>query len=464
MLFSSIVFLYYFLPITMGIYWILPKQHRNSFCFLASLVFYAWGEPSYIVLMLLSILVNYGLGRRMEEEGDRKASLVLALVFNLGLLLVFKYTGFIVANINSLTGLDLSPPPIRLPLGISFYTFQALSYVIDVYRGEAEAQESFMKLGLYIAAFPQLVAGPIVRYTTVMDQIDHRTLTLDKLRRGLGRFSLGLGKKVILANQLAQIADWSFVRGDSPSTLLAAWLGILAYSLQIYYDFSGYSDMAIGLGLMLGFEYEENFDYPYMATSIGEFWRRWHISLGRWFRDYLYIPLGGNRVKKSRHIFNLFVVWLMTGLWHGAEWTFIVWGLYYFVLLVAESYLGILKRIPKLVRRVLTLVLVAVGWVLFRADSLADALAYLQAMFNLRLGGHRLLGARTLIHDYWYIYLLGILGSSPIFKHIWQGLKGRSGDRIYLDLLESLGMVVILFWTTMYLVNSSYNPFIYFRF
>ena len=290
----------------MILYWLMPARYRNFFLLVSSLIFYAWGEPSYILIMLLSILVNYILGRLLAKEGiNSKLILGLSLVFNLGMLLVFKYTGFILSNINSLLGLAIPIPKIRLPLGISFYTFQALSYVIDVYRGDARSQDSFMKLGLYISAYPQLVAGPIVRYNTVMDQIDERTLNSDKLARGIKRFVIGLGKKVLISNQLAIVADWTFARGNSPSTSLGAWLGIIAYSLQIYYDFGGYSDMAIGLGLMLGFEYEENFNYPYISKSVAEFWRRWHISLGSWFRDYLYIPLGGNRVKKSRHIFNL---------------------------------------------------------------------------------------------------------------------------------------------------------------
>ena len=464
MLFSSLVFLFYFLPLTMIVYWILPKSLKNPFCLLISLFFYAWGEPSYVILMLLSILVNYILGNLLNfKEINRKLILILALVFNLGMLVVFKYTGFIVSNISRALGFSISVPHISLPLGISFYTFQALSYIIDVYRGDTKSQKSLIKLGLYISAYPQLVAGPIVRYNTVMEQIDERYVNTNGISKGFARFVIGLSKKVLLSNQLAIIADWTFHPGKSPSTSLGAWLGILAYSLQIYYDFSGYSDMAIGLGLMLGFEYEENFNYPYTSKSVSEFWRRWHISLGTWFKDYLYIPLGGNRVSKSRHIFNLFVVWAMTGLWHGAEWTFVIWGIYYFFILVIENYLINLESIPTFLRHLITLVLVACGWVIFRSESIYDAFNYIKAMFSIDLGSHRLVGNHVIINDFWYIYLLAIVGSTPIVKNLYTKLfEDKPG--ILVTLVQSLGLLILFFWSTMYLVNSTYNPFIYFRF
>lgn len=462
MLFSSIVFLYYFLPITMIIYWLIPKNLKNIFVFIISLFFYAWGEPIYIFLMLISIYVNYKLGLCMHREGKNpKNILYFALIFNLGLLIFFKYTNFIVVNINRIFDLSLDQVNIKLPLGISFFTFQALSYIIDLYRREVRAQTSFMKLGLYISAYPQLVAGPIVRYSTIMDQIDERSINLEKISYGIIRFTLGLGKKVILANQFAQIADWTFAQGNAPSSALAAWLGVIAYGLQIYYDFSGYSDMAIGLGSMLGFQYEENFNYPYISKSVTEFWNRWHISLGSWFRDYLYIPLGGNKVTRSRNIFNLFLVWLMTGLWHGAEWNFVVWGLYFFLIIVVEKYIIKIEKIPNVLRHIITLLLIFISWPIFRLDSLTDSFNYILAMFNIRLGSHRLVGSHIILHDYWYLIILGVFFSTGYFERFYRFLDR---ENIGLILIESISLLLILLMVTMYLVNSTYNPFIYFRF
>lgn len=467
MLFSSIVFLYYFLPITMGIYWVLPFKYKNIFCFLASLFFYAWGEPVYVFLMLGSILVNYILGLGLGKYKDkkmRKLILNISIVFNLGLLIIFKYTGFILKNLWGFLNVDYSVPQIALPLGISFFTFQAMSYVIDVYREDAKVQGSFMKLGLYIFAFPQLIAGPIVRYNTVMDQIEYREVNLEKLARGIVRFSLGLGKKIIFANQFGLIADRIFIRGQSPSTALGAWIGILAYTLQIFFDFSGYSDMAIGLGKMLGFDYDENFNYPYISSSVSEFWRRWHISLSTWFKDYLYIPLGGNRVKVSKHIRNLFIVWLATGFWHGAEWTFLFWGFYYFILLVGETYVvkeDLRKKIPSIFRHAVTMVLVMVGWVLFRAVDLLDAYEYIMAMFNIKTGD-LIVNSKIILNDSWYIFLGGLILSTPVIKNTYGKFKDK-WENVSL-VIESSMVVLILVISTMYLINSTYNPFIYFRF
>lgn len=469
MLFSSIIFLYYFLPITMILYWIMPKKFKNSFLFLISLFFYAWGESVYVLLMIFSIFINYKFGMAMKEDRTNKDKrgnkriLVYSIIFNIGLLIFFKYTGFILKSINEIFNLNIHIPNIKLPLGISFFTFQALSYVIDVYRKDAKAQTSFMKLGLYISAYPQLIAGPIVRYTTVMDQIDNRVSTLKCISDGIFKFAIGLGKKVLLANQFAQIADWTFKHGNAPSTALAAWIGIISYSLQIYYDFSGYSDMAIGLGSMLGFKYEENFNYPYISDSVTEFWRRWHISLGTWFRDYVYIPLGGNSVSTSRHIFNLLVVWLLTGLWHGAEWTFVVWGVYYFILLVIEKYLNIGDKLPKALKHIVTLVLIMIGFVFFRSESILDAINYIKAMFNISLGSHRIMGSHIILNDYKLEFLVGIIAATPLISNVYRRFnKGNQG--IFSLLIESIIVLVILIVVTMYLVNSTYNPFIYFRF
>lgn len=464
MLFSSIVFLYYFLPITMLVYWSLPYKYKNIFCFLASLFFYAWGEPVYVFLMIFSIYINYILGLRLGvvEEEKRKTLVKIAIIFNMGLLVIFKYTGFILSNLWTLLGLDLAVPRIKLPLGISFFTFQALSYVIDVYRRDAQVQESFMKLGLYISAFPQLVAGPIVRYNTVMDQIENRTISLDKIAYGIIRFVIGLGKKVLLANSFALIADTIFVAGKTPDSVLSAWIGIIAYSLQIYYDFSGYSDMAIGLGSMLAFKFEENFNYPYISKSITEFWRRWHISLGTWFRDYLYIPLGGSRSGPIKTTRNLFIVWLATGLWHGAQWTFLAWGLYYFLLLILEK--NILKKltIPNIVKHTTTIILVMIGWVIFRSNSLSQAKDYILTMFALK-SGRLHINNYIILHDNYYVFLAGILGASPLLANTSKKIASKLDDRVFL-VISSVFLCLILFLCTMNLINSTYNPFIYFRF
>ena len=467
MLFSSIIFLYYFLPITMIIYWIIPSKYKNIFCFLSSLFFYAWGEPVYVLVMLLSTFVNYIFGimlNNKSEEKQRKKVLISSVIFNIGMLFLFKYTGFLLSNLYSLLNLNLSVPQIRLPLGISFFTFQALSYVIDVYRYDAKPQYSFTKIGLYISAYPQLIAGPIVRYNTIMDQIESREINIDKVSSGIFRFSIGLGKKVILANQFGILADRAFVSEISPSTSLGAWLGIIAYSFQIYYDFSGYSDMAIGLGRMLGFEYEENFNYPYISKSITDFWRRWHISLGKWFRDYLYIPLGGNKVSKSRHILNLFIVWTLTGFWHGSEWTFIAWGIYYFALLLIEKYFVNLDKIPNAIRHISTLILILIGWVLVRAETFNDAWNYILAMFNLRLGNLDVVTNAVNLNDYWYLFIIAVVGATPLLKTLAIKLKNKKEESIWIKVFQSIFVVLTLIWITMYLVNSTYNPFIYFRF
>ncbi len=450
----------------MLVYWFLPNRYRNIFCFLASLFFYAWGEPTYVFLMLLSIYVNYKLGLGLEKREDqayRNRILGLGVVFNIGLLVVFKYTGFILGNVKSWFNLDFQIPAIRLPLGISFFTFQALSYLIDVYRGDARVQKSFMKLGLYISAFPQLVAGPIVRYNTVMDQIENRELSLDKISYGLLRFSTGLGKKVLLSNSFGLIADNLFKTNHLPLGAGAAWLGAVFYTLQIYYDFSGYSDMAIGLGSMLAFEYEENFNYPYISRSITEFWRRWHISLGTWFKDYLYIPLGGNRCSRIKNLRNLFLVWLATGFWHGAEWNFIAWGLYYFLLIAIERYIIKDLHLPRFLEHGLTIVFFTLGAVLFRSPSLAYAKDYIAIMFGLKKGS--LYHDNILVlRDNWYLLLAGIIGATPLVRNIALRVWERYRDRDLLVVCMSVFLCALLLLSTLSLVNSSYNPFIYFRF
>ena len=397
MLFSSTVFIYLFLPCTLiGYYLIFRKsrQLQNIFLLFVSLFFYAWGEPKFVLVMLLSIICNWFFGilvdkaKKKEKKSMIRLVLALTVIFNLSILFVFKYLNFTANTICSIFGITSSIPKIALPIGISFFTFQAMSYVLDVYRDKGAVQKNILNVGLYISFFPQLIAGPIVRYETVAEEIKNRKETLDDFFDGFARFIVGLGKKVLLSNTFALLADRAFdgcANGDNLSVAFS-WLGAIAYTLQIFFDFSGYSDMAIGLGKMFGFHFLENFNYPYISLSVAEFWRRWHISLGSWFRDYVYIPLGGNRVSKSRNIFNLFVVWGLTGVWHGANWTFIVWGLMYFVLLTFEKLTGFEKRKSKpfmVFRWFYTMFFVIMGWVVFRSNSLTDAFVYMKSMFGL---------------------------------------------------------------------------------
>ena len=476
MLFSSMEFLLFFFPVVFGVCYLLPLRLRNYWLLFASLLFYAWGEPQFVLIMLLSIGVNYLLALRIEELKDsktgKKVILALDVVINIGILVIFKYLNFITSSLHSLFPATASLFPetsIRLPIGISFFTFQALSYVIDVYRG-IPAQRNIGSVGLYISLFPQLIAGPIVRYTTVMDQIQNRKVTPSSFSKGLIRFLVGFNKKVILANTLALMADKAFT--DSGISVLTAWLGIICYTLQIFFDFSGYSDMAIGLGQMLGFEFLENFDHPYISRTVTEFWRRWHISLGTWFRDYVYFPLGGSRVKrKSRLVFNLFVVWLLTGIWHGANWTFILWGVLYGVVITVEKLAGIPKKLEKwpligrISYRVLTLLLIMMGWVLFRADTLPHAAEYLKTMFGLAgspfVDNTFIFNAREFIV---YIFM-GILCSTPVFRVLMERIRARSerAGEIIIGIFDFLQLVLFVF-SFSFLVMNAHNPFIYFNF
>lgn len=434
---------------------------------IASLIFYAWGEPKYVLLMIASILVNYGLGLLVDKVRHSKVLsrivLTITAVLNLSVLYVFKYLMFTIENINSIAGLNITVPNIALPIGISFFTFQAMSYVIDVYREKGEAQVNPLNVGLYISFFPQLIAGPIVRYETVAYQIKHRVETFDNFSTGVVRFIIGLAKKVLLANTMGVVADYSFNMPNSELTVVMSWLGAIAYSLQIFFDFSGYSDMAIGLGKMFGFDFLENFDYPYISKSVSEFWRRWHMSLGTWFRDYVYFPLGGSRVKsKARLVFNLFVVWTLTGIWHGANWTFLCWGLMYFVLLTLEKLIGWEKKYPNkmiTLRRIYTLFFVLMGWVLFRADSITDAWAYICTMF----GNGELINNSTICYamNYFVYFIIAILVSTPIFKNFSLKIKGTNPVAY---VVSSVGLLVLLIVSVSYIVKGAYNPFIYFNF
>ncbi|MDY4813016.1 MAG: MBOAT family protein [Ruminococcus sp.] len=470
MLFASTVFIFAFLPTVLLLYYVVLKKFRtaqNILLLVASLLFYAWGEPKYVLIMILSIIVNYLFGLLVDKfrASKTKSRLVIALtvVFNLGVLYIFKYLMFTIENINSITGLHLSVPNIVLPIGISFFTFQAMSYVIDVYREKGEAQKNPLNVGLYISFFPQLIAGPIVRYETVAYQIKHREESFEKFSEGVCRFIIGLAKKVLLANTMAVVADYAFDMPNSELTVVMAWVGAIAYTFQIFFDFGGYSDMAIGLGKMFGFEFLENFNYPYISLSVSEFWRRWHMSLGTWFRDYVYFPLGGSRVKsKARLVFNLFVVWSLTGIWHGANWTFLCWGLMYFVLLTIEKLIGWEKKYPykmKILRRIYTLFFVVMGWVLFRADSIGDAGAYFATMF----GGGNLIDDATIYYALNYIvyFVIAILVSTPIFKNISAKINGNNPVVVA---VSTVGLFVLLVVSVSYIVKGAYNPFIYFNF
>lgn len=461
MVFSSGIFLFLFLPIVLLIYYnplIRSRSFRNIFLFLASIIFYAWGEPVYVLLMLSSIVVNWLFGRCIMAGKNSTVIAALAVVYNLAFLFVFKYLDFAITNCNNLLNLSIPLFGIELPIGISFYTFQAMSYVIDVKRKPELAQRSLLNVGLYIACFPQLIAGPIVRYETVAQQIRERTESWNDVTVGLRRFLWGLAKKVILANNLAKFADLAF-DGTELSTALA-WLGAAAYMLQIYFDFSGYSDMAIGLGRMFGFRFDENFNYPYAASGITDFWRRWHISLSTWFRDYVYIPLGGNRVRPARHILNLFLVWLLTGIWHGANWTFILWGLIYFLLLMLEKYTP-LKRVPKLFGHLYTLLAVCLCWVLFRAASLSSALEYLKAMFGAAPLGIWDGNASIVLTNGFVYFLLGAILSFPIVPFF---AKKTFVQKPVVQYLLAFFQLLVFLLTIGFILSSSYDPFIYFNF
>lgn len=472
MLFSSLIFIVCFLPSVLIIYYVILNKKRklqNVFLFFASLGFYAWGEPWFVLVLLLSILVNWAFGLFIDYHKDNKSIckliITLMLIFNLSIIFIFKYLIFTLENISKLIGKDFNMVNIILPIGISFFTFQAISYVIDVYRGKGVAQKNPLNVGLYISFFPQLVAGPIVRYETIAEQILNRKESIDMFSQGVCRFLVGFGKKVILANNFAIIADRAFSIPNDELSISFAWLGAIAYTLQIYFDFSGYSDMAIGLGKMFGFQFLENFNYPYISKSVSEFWRRWHISLGTWFRDYVYFPMGGSRVNSNfRMVFNLFVVWSLTGLWHGANWTFICWGILYFIFISLEKLtdfekLGSNHNFISLCKRVYTMLLVIFGWVLFRATTIGGAFAYLKTMLFINSG--HFLDANTIVYltENIVILVFGILLSIPLLKisnnHYFQRMLTVSSPFIY---------ILILFVALSYLIKGSYNPFIYFNF
>lgn len=466
MLFSSISFLYYFLPALLLAYFVLPRKWRNAVLLLASLVFYAWGEPRFAIIMVSTALTGYLAGLLIDRlTGPRLRRLVMLAGVGLTLLplLIFKYGDFFIDNLNRLSPGLLAPLKLALPIGVSFYTFQILSYVLDVYKGQVKTEKNPFYFLMYVAFFPQLIAGPIVRFQTIQDQIRDRRVSLDDFAYGVGRFSLGLGKKVLLANNLAEIGLKLSQAGSR--TVLSLWLTALAFTLQIYFDFSGYSDMAIGLGRLFGFHFLENFNYPYLSRSVSDFWRRWHMSLGSWFRDYVYIPLGGSRRGTLRTFGNLLIVWLLTGFWHGAAWNFLVWGLFYFALLALERA-GLGQRLakwPPVLSTLYTFILVLLGFVIFNADSMTAAWQNLAGMF----GAASLPAADSMALYYARSYaptlVLAILGATPLPKYLFEKLKGERGDFLY-DLVSLMGMVAILVLSTGSLIDGSFNPFLYFRF
>ena len=467
MVFSTPIFLFYFLVLTMLVYYLVPRKLRNLVILCASLFFYYWGEQQYVAIMFLSTAIDFTHGllvERCKSRGnDKGARMAVAssIVFNLALLFFFKYWDFIAGSLQSM-GLTFMPVlGIHLPIGISFYTFQTMSYTIDVYRGDTRTQRSIINFGTFVTLFPQLIAGPIIKYKDLGDQINERTCTVDKFSSGVQSFMVGLGKKLLIANNVGML--WEAYKAMAPGelTVAGAWLGVLAFTFQIYFDFSGYSDMAVGLGRMLGFEFLPNFNYPYISKSITEFWRRWHISLSTWFREYLYIPLGGNRCSKPRWMFNLLVVWAATGIWHGASWNYLLWGLYFFVLLMLEKFflLKALDRAPALVGHLYTMFFVLVSWAIFAIEDFSHLTAYLKVMFG--LGGVPLVNENLSYYltSYLPILLVAALASTPLGVTVYRKLP-KLGAQAVCAVLVLAGLVVC----TAYLVDGTYNPFLYFRF
>lgn len=467
MLFSSISFLYYFLPVVLAVYFAVPFRLKNPVLLAASLFFYFWGEPVFVLVMLASCLSGYVHGLLIGHFKGRpaaKAFMISSVVVGLGMLGFFKYTNFFIDNANTLLGAALPSLKIVLPIGISFFTFQILSYTVDVYRGDAEVQRSFIKLSTYVALFPQLIAGPIVRYTDVERELSSRRHGFDLFASGAVRFLVGLGKKVLIANVLGELV--SAFRGSNDKSVLFYWVYAAAYSLHIYFDFSGYSDMAIGLGRIFGFKFLENFNYPFIARSATEFWRRWHMSLGSWFRDYVYIPLGGNRVSRPRWFFNIAAVWFLTGFWHGADWTFIVWGLYFAVFLILEKQLllRLLEKLPRAFSHVYLLAVVLFSFVIFDGDGIGGAAANIRGMLG--LSGAPLFSAETgyYLRNYAFVLLAAAFGATPLLKNFVLKIREKNAGRRALNALEPAAAALLLAACTAYLVDGSFNPFLYFRF
>ena len=461
MLFSSVTFLYYFLPAVLILYFLVPRYLKNTVLLVFSLVFYGWGEPKLLFLMIFTILMFYvcGLliGRSRTEKG-KKLWLTVSVVISIGLLGLFKYADFFIDSFNAVTGLSVPLLRLSLPVGISFYTFQSLSYTIDVYRGNVPAQKNPISFGAYVALFPQLIAGPIVRYVDVARELNERQHSWEDFCLGLRRFLVGLGKKILIADNFALLMK--LFRESEGKSVLFYWLYAVAFMLNIYFDFSGYSDMAIGLGRIFGFRFIENFNYPYLSKSVSEFWRRWHMSLGSWFRDYVYIPMGGNRVSKGRWVFNTFTVWMLTGLWHGAAWNFVLWGVLFGVLLMIEKWVPAIQKLPNWLRHGYVLLIVCLSFVLFNADSLSQAISDMGGMFG--FAGVPLVNAESLyyLRSYGLLFVMGIVGATPIVRDTAR----KIGEKPWGAVLEVLLMALLLIVCSAYLVDGSFSPFLYFRF
>lgn len=463
MLFTSISFLYYFLPIVIILYFIVPKKFKNFILFLSSIFFYFCGEPIYTFLMIGEIFIAY-VGARYLEKHRKKSILVSLLAIHIGALGLFKYSDFTINNINQIFGSKIPLLKLALPIGISFYTFQIISYVVDVYRGKVKAQKSFLKLATYVSLFPQLIAGPIVRYETIEKELDNRTSNFENFAYGVRRFVIGLGKKVLIANMLGELCDVFSTTNEK--SVLFYWIFAISYSLQIYFDFSAYSDMAIGLGRMFGFHFLENFNYPYISKSITEFWRRWHMSLSSWFRDYVYIPLGGNRKGTIILVRNIFIVWALTGIWHGANWTFVIWGLMFGIMLIIEKLFLTkhLEKMPSILQRIYVLFTVMISFIIFNANSIVESWNNIIGLFG--ANGESLINASTVYYlkSYSVVLVIAIIGSTPLLKNIIEKLKTKTNANKIINLLEPIAMTSILIIVTAYLVDNSYNPFLYFRF
>ena len=461
MVFSSIPFLYYFLPAVLGIYFLVPKGWKNAVLLLSSLFFYGWGEPKLLALMVFTIVLFFLCGLAIGRAGEQRVKkiwLTISVVISIGLLALFKYADFFLTSFNAMTGLSLPLLKLALPVGISFYTFQCLSYTIDVYRGKVPAQKSLISFGAYVALFPQLIAGPIVRYADVARELEQRGHSWENVAIGLRRFLIGLGKKIILADNFALLIR--LFRDSGEPSVLFYWMYALAFALNIYFDFSGYSDMAIGLGRILGFHFIENFNYPYLSKSVTEFWRRWHMSLGSWFRDYVYIPMGGNRVSRGRWIFNILVVWMLTGLWHGAAWNFVLWGLVFAALLLLEKWIPGLQKLPNALRHGYTLLAVVLSFVLFNGENMAQVAGDFAGLFG--FGGLPGVTAETLyyLRSSVVLFIVGILGATPVVKHLAAKVANTKAGQI----LEPVVLMALLLICTAYLVDGSFSPFLYFRF
>ena len=462
MVFTSISFIYYFLPLLLICYFVVPKKFRNIILLMFSVLFYFYGEPKYILLMLIEVLISYVVGLLIVKYKNKNI-LIIGIFIHVLLFGIFKYFNFVIINVNNLFHSNLNLLNVVLPIGISFYTFQIISYEIDVYNKKVNVQSNILKYFLYVFLFPQLIAGPIVRYQDVNNEIDNRNVTFEMFANGLRRFIIGLSKKVIIANNLGELCNIYLNLGDK--SILFTWIFAISYMLQIYFDFSGYSDIAIGLGKMLGFNFPENFNYPYMAKSITDFWRRWHMTLSSWFRDYVYIPLGGNKKGVLKQIRNILIVWSLTGLWHGASWNFIVWGLYFGILLILEKF--ILKKyfsnVPKFIKGIYTLFLVMISFVIFQGDSLSSAFNIIKGLFG--LNGELFINNVTLYYLKGYVLfiVLGVIGSTNYVKNLVIKISNGKGKKI-INILEPIYLLILLIIVTMYLIDSSYNPFLYFRF